>query len=80
MPKVVTGDKLRAILDMDSGELRFSLYKSEDAAWKEIPGALTGIKGPVVAACCIQVCPAATYPRRNSPLSSPAPVAQRWIC
>ncbi|KAJ1484439.1 hypothetical protein T484DRAFT_2509380 [Baffinella frigidus] len=54
LPKVVHGDKLRAFLDMDSGELRFSLYKGEDAAWKEIPGTLTGIKGPVVAACCIQ--------------------------
>ena len=54
VPRLCHGDKIRVMLDLDKGVLRFALYRSESGAWKDLPGAITDVKGPVVAACCIQ--------------------------
>ena len=71
MPKLCQGDKVRAHLNMDRGELRFSLCKA-DEGWKEIPHVITGIQCPVVAACCIQVPPLSPVPRPAPPRPAPA--------
>uniref|UniRef100_A0A7S4UJD9 B30.2/SPRY domain-containing protein n=1 Tax=Guillardia theta TaxID=55529 RepID=A0A7S4UJD9_GUITH len=54
VPKLQVGDRVKALLDMDTGQLRFSIFKVDEGLWKDIPGMLEGIKTPVVAACCIQ--------------------------
>jgi hypothetical protein len=54
LPRLSHGDKVRVMLDLDQGLLRFALYRSEAGAWRELPGAVTDVRGPVVAACCIQ--------------------------
>ena len=54
VPKLFPGDKVRLNLDMDAGELRFAKFSLDDGAWKDMPGKVTGINVPVVAACCIQ--------------------------
>eukprot|EP00960_Hanusia_phi_P025166 739689-Hanusia_phi.AAC.1 len=54
LPKLHTSDKVRLHLNMDEGELRFSLFRPEEGGWTQLPGKLSGIKGPVVAACCMQ--------------------------
>uniref|UniRef100_A0A7S0HD19 B30.2/SPRY domain-containing protein n=1 Tax=Hanusia phi TaxID=3032 RepID=A0A7S0HD19_9CRYP len=54
VPKLQVGDRVKAQLDMDNGQLRFSIFKVEEGVWKDVPGMLEGIKTPVVAACCIQ--------------------------
>ncbi|EKX39451.1 hypothetical protein GUITHDRAFT_164933, partial [Guillardia theta CCMP2712] len=54
LPKLHTSDKVRLHLNMDEGELRFSLFRPEEGGWSQLPGKLSGIKGPVVAACCLQ--------------------------
>ena len=76
MPKLCQGDKVRAHLDMDRGELRFSLCKA-DEGWKEIPHVITGIQCPVVAACCIQVPPLSPVPRPAPPRPAPR-AADAW--
>jgi hypothetical protein len=42
------------MLDMDAGAVKFAKFSLEDACWKDLPGKITGISEPVVAACCIQ--------------------------
>ena len=74
VPKLCQGDKVRAHLDMDRGELRFSLCKA-DEGWKEIPHVITGIQCPVVAACCIQVPPLSPVPRPAPPRPAPRAAA-----
>ena len=54
VPKLNPGDKLRLSLDMDAGELRFAKFSLDEGTWKDMPGKVTGINVPVVAACCIQ--------------------------
>ena len=54
IPKLFNGDKVRAMLDMDAGQLRFALFRAEEGIWKDMPGLIENIKGPVVAACCVQ--------------------------
>ena len=52
--KIRSGDRVRALLDMDAGELKFAIVRGESGKCIDLPGKLLGIKGPVVAACCIQ--------------------------
>lgn len=52
VPRLQLGEKVRAMLDMDKGELTFALFGND--SYREVPGKLTGITGPVVAACCLQ--------------------------
>jgi hypothetical protein len=54
VPKLNPGDKVRVSLDMDAGELRFAKFSLDEGTWKDMPGKVTGINVPVVAACCIQ--------------------------
>ena len=54
VPKLQPGDKVRVMLDMDAGAVKFAKFSLEDACWKDLPGKITGISEPVVAACCIQ--------------------------
>jgi hypothetical protein len=54
VPKLNQGDKVRAFLDMDARELRFSILKLDEGGWKEMPGKISGLPGTVVAAVCIQ--------------------------
>jgi hypothetical protein len=57
VPKLNQGsDRVRATLDMDAGEVRFSLFRMDEGrpGWKAMPGKITGVTGPVVAAACLQ--------------------------
>ena len=54
VPKLQPGDKVRVMLDMDAGVLKFAKFSLDDGMWKDMPGKITGISQPVVAACCIQ--------------------------
>eukprot|EP00286_Rhodomonas_abbreviata_P007224 CAMPEP_0181337238 /NCGR_PEP_ID=MMETSP1101-20121128/27898_1 /TAXON_ID=46948 /ORGANISM="Rhodomonas abbreviata, Strain Caron Lab Isolate" /LENGTH=377 /DNA_ID=CAMNT_0023447691 /DNA_START=138 /DNA_END=1268 /DNA_ORIENTATION=- len=54
IPKMNSADRIRASLDMDAGELKFSIFRLDEGGWKSMPGKITGIKGPVSPACCFQ--------------------------
>jgi hypothetical protein len=55
IPRINSTDRIRAYLDMDTGEARFALFRpSEPGQWKEMCGKITGIVGPVCAAACFQ--------------------------
>ena len=55
IPRMQSTDRVRAYLDMDAGELRFALFRpDEPGQWKEMPGKISGITGPVHAAACMQ--------------------------
>jgi hypothetical protein len=54
VPRIVAGEKVRMILDMDHGELSFVLEAPDHESSRQVPGKLTGIKGPVVVVCCLQ--------------------------
>jgi hypothetical protein len=55
IPRMMSTDRVRAYLDMDAGEARFALFRpDEPGQWKEMPGKITGIRGPVCAAACMQ--------------------------
>jgi hypothetical protein len=55
MPRMMSTDRVRAYLDMNTGEARFALFRpDEPGQWKELPGKITGIVGPVCAAACMQ--------------------------
>ena len=56
IPRMMSTDRVRAYLDMDAGEARFALFRPDDpgSQWREMPGKITGITGPVCAAACMQ--------------------------
>ena len=54
VPKLQPGDKVRVMLDMDAGVIKFSKFSLDDGSWKRIPGEIGGLREPVVMACCIQ--------------------------
>ena len=54
VPKLQPGDKVRVMLDMDAGVIKFSKFSLDDGAWKRLPGEIGGLREPVVMACCIQ--------------------------
>jgi hypothetical protein len=56
IPRMTSSDRVRAYLDMDAGEVRFALFRPDEpgSQWREMPGKITGITGPVCAAACMQ--------------------------
>lgn len=43
IPKMHSCDRIRAHLDMDLGELKFSIFRLDDGGWKLMPGELLSL-------------------------------------
>jgi hypothetical protein len=81
IPRLRSGDRIRSFLNMDVGELKFSIVRGESGKCIDVPGKLHGIRGPVIAVCCIQdrndSVGLSDSARLNTRL--PAPIAQGYI-